>query len=624
MNNKDEEIEILSFDDDTPLSEKTEVLALSADIEVSNEIDEMLDFFDIEKKDNDEQKQNINIINEINNVEDNTKIELDSSKEKLEEYTPSIKDFNIKSARTRKIVHKAMLYVVIIMLLGFEFFINKTGDILNDLRVYASDFKPIRIVQNEKYGYIDSYGKKLVNPKYIYAEEFIGGYAIVKNSSNLPLIIDKGGKEVVSSGKYFSIYRAKEDIIVSKVEKEKLKYAILDKNLKNKTKFIYDLISYDGNIYTFTKDNTVGIINESGKEIYTYKLTDSDDKKIDVNIPEFTSDKFERYGVVTVNSSSQIINLNSGKEITKPTLNEIVAEENNVFYEKLPSGNKRYIYIQNNEVILESDNYVSLSISSLDSGVLKAVNSSYKYEYISVSTKEQLKKNLDEKNVYESDSYFIYKEHNYKNNKDEFVIIKDGEKYKTIEANFEIYKSFVNGIAIIKYDDETYGYLNNDGNIISDKHFLECMEFDIYNQAVAKLESGYGVINESGKVIIDFENENIIMSPGKVKKNSISYDNIFYAVLKNGKYNLYNSKGKKVSKTNYDEVSFDENYNIVKVSSDVNDSLIVAKTNAIIDLSSSNMEYKAYENYIIIKNRYYNYEGKMIYVDNSKERLNDE
>ena len=45
---------------------------------------------------------------------------MDKFIEKLEEYKPSIKDFNIKSARTRKYVKKGMLYVIIVMLLGVQ------------------------------------------------------------------------------------------------------------------------------------------------------------------------------------------------------------------------------------------------------------------------------------------------------------------------------------------------------------------------------------------------------------------------------------------------------------------------------------------------------------------------
>ena len=38
-----------------------------------------------------------------------------------------------------------------------------------------------------------------------------------------------------------------------------------------------------------------------------------------------------------------------------------------------------------------------------------------------------------------------------------------------------------------------------------------------------------------------------------------------------------------------------------------------------INLTSFNLEYEPHENYIIIKNEYYNYKGKLIYVDKSKE-----
>lgn len=622
---KNDEIEILDFNDESSLKDKTEVLDFAADIKISNEIDEMLDFFDINEENTDEKvNQNIDIITNLND-NNNVKIELDADKQKLEEYIPSIKDFNIKSAKLRKVVYKSMLYVVIIMLLGFEMFLNKTGDILSELRVYASNIEPIRIVQNEKYGYIDYNGKKIVNPKYIYGEDFVESYAIVKNSSNLPLIIDKGGKEAVSSGKYFSLYRADKNIIVSKVTNSGLKYGMLDEKLKFKTKISYDLISYDSNVYTFVKGNTVGIINYDGNEIFRYKLSSDDDKKIIVNVSKTSSLDYEKYGVVTVNSTSQIINLNTGKVITSATLNEIVAEENNVFYEKLVNGNKRYLYIQNDEVILESDNYASLYITSLDSGVLKAIDLSYKYEFISISTKEQLKKNLDVKDVYEGDSAFIYKSYNYKRNKYEFVIVKNGKVHVTVDADFEIYKGFKNGIAIVKYSDGKYGYINSNGKFISDNHFLECMEFDSYGDAVAKLEGGYGVINKNGKTVIKFENENIIMALGNVKKASLAEDNnIFYAVLNNGKYNLYNSNAKRIDKINYDDVVFDDEYNILKVSTDMDDSLIIAKSNSKINLTSSNIGYKAYDNYILIKNEYYNYEGKMIYLDSSKGNLDNE
>lgn len=610
MKNTDEEIEMLDFE---------------ADEKVSNQIDEMLDFIDLsdvpEDTKSDEQLEKLLDSSSVSQ----TKVEIDASSEKLDEYKPSIKDFNIKNAKTKKIVKKAMLYVIIVMLLGFEFFINKTGEVLDNLRVYASNNAPIRIVQNNKYGYIDYTGKKIVNPKYSYGEEFVKGYAIVKDSSNLPLIIDKGGKEVVPTGTYFSIYRVGTDIIASKVTKKGLKYGILNANLKEKTEFKYDMISYSGDCYTYTISNAVGVINLDGRDIYRYKLTDDADKIIEVFASNVTNKEYQRYAVIKVNSSSQIININDGTVVSGATLNEVVPEENNVFYEVNSNGSKRYIYVQENKVLLESDDYTSLTISSIESGVLKALTSSYKYEFISTKTMEQIKKGLTEDNTYYGDNVFVYSDHNYKKNKDLLVMVKNGEIYKTFEEDFIIEKTFDNGIAIVKFTDGTYGYLNEEGSLISDSRFIEANSFDSYGEAICKTDGGYGVINKDGKVIIEFENEEIKMVSDIVKKKSASgSNNVFYAVKKDNKYAIYNSNGKKVNKTYYNDIVFDEKEPLFKASTDAKDMLITSEDLNIINLTSFNTEYKAYDNYIIIKNEYYNYNGKLIYVDNRIDKDSDD
>lgn len=624
MDKKNEEnIETLDFDvEEKSPKEEVEMLDFEADEKVSNEIDEMLDFIETPKREEKENKELQNLLE--SSKKDEGKIEIDASKEKLDEYVPSIKDLNIKSAKTRKIVKKSMLYIIIVMLLGFEFFINKTGEALNDLVVYASDNQPIRIVQNEKYGYIDYTGDKIVNPKYMYGENFIKGYAIVKNTSNLPLIIDKGGKEAVKTGEYFSLYRANKDIIASKVTKSGLKYGILDSNLKVKTDFKYDSISYKDGVYTYVSGNNVGLINENGKKIYTYKLTDKDNKSIEVTPCNVTNPKYQRYGVVKVNSSSLIVNLNDGTTVYPPTLNQIVPTENNVFYELASNGGKTFIYVQDNKVLLESESYTSLSIDSIETGVLKAINTSYGYEFISTKTLEQIKKNLSNEDVFYGDGIVMYNDHNFKKNTDSIVLVKNGEVYKTIESDFKIYKAFKNGIAIVKFNDETYGYINEDGNLINDQRYVEASYFDSYGDAIAKTNSGYGVVNKKGKTIIDFENEEIKMASAEVKKNSASNkNNVFYAVKKDSKFNLYNSKGKKANKTHYIDVLFNDQYPIIKVATDTKDAITITEDLTEISLTSFNMDYEAYENYIIVKNEYYNYKGKLIYVDNAKESSGD-
>ena len=612
MKKNDEKIETLDFEDNKPsLDDTVEMLDFEMDKKVSNEIDEMLDFLDVSTNDNKENEVN-ELIEKITEDKEKTKIELDADKEKLEEYKPSIKDFNIKSARTRKYVKKGMLYVIIVMLLGFEFFINKTGDALNDLVVYASDNEPIKIEQNAKYGYIDYTGDKIVNPKYLYGEDFIKGYAIVKNGSDLPLIINKGGKEVIKAGEYFSLYRANSDIIASKVTKDGLKYGILNSNLKEKTPFKYDIISYKNGVYSYVLDNDVGLINEEGKKIYTYKLTDRDDKGIDVTP---SSDNYQRYGVVKVNKTSLIVNLKDGKVISSPTLNEIVPEENNVFYEVIASGSKRYMYVEDNKIILESETYNSVSIPSIKTGILKAINNSFKYEFISTKTQNEIKKDLSDNNSFYGDNVFIYTDYDTRKRTSTINLVRNGEVYKTITNDFEVYKPYKNGFAIIKYKDGTYGYLNENGDLLNDTHYVEVGEFDSYGDAIAKTENGYGVINKDGKTIINFENSEIKMAQSNVKLKSLANrNNVFYAVRKESGYRLYNNKGKRFNNTIYNDVAFDENYPILKLSTEEKDALITTEDKYEIGLTSFNTDYEAHENYIIIKNEYYNYKGKLIYT----------
>lgn len=615
MNKNDEEIETLDFEDNKPsLDDTVEMLDFEMDKKVSNEIDEMLDFLDIAPKSDDENKAS-ELIEKITEDKEKTKIELDADKGKLEEYTPSIKDFNIKNAKVRKYVKKGMLYVIIVMLLGFEFFINKTGDTLNDLVVYASDNEPIKIEQNAKYGYIDYTGDKIVNPKYLYGEDFIKGYAIVKNGSDLPLIINKGGKEVIKAGEYFSLYRANSDIIASKVTKDGLKYGILDSNLKEKTPFKYDVISYKNGVYSYVLENDVGLINEDGKKIYTYKLTDRDDKGIDVTPSNVTSDNYQRYGVVKVNKTSLIVNLKDGKVVSSPTLNEIVPEENNTFYEVIASGSKRYMYVEDNKIILESETYNSLSIPSIKTGILKAINNSFKYEYISTKTQNQIKKDLSDSNSFYGDNIFMYTDYDSKKRVNTINLVKEGVVFKTISPDFEVYKPYKNGFAIIKYKDGTYGYLNENGDLLNDTHYIEAGEFDSYGDAIAKTENGYGVINKDGKTIINFENSEIKMASSNVKFASIvNRNNVFYAVRKDSQYLLYNNKGKKFSNLHYNNVEFNNNYPLIKVATDEKDVILITNDKLEIGLTSFNTDYEAHKNYIIIKNEYYNYKGKLIYT----------
>lgn len=605
---KDEE-EILDFDSDSSVE------TLSLDEEVSNKIDEMLDFFDEDIKKNKEEN-NKNLEELLDKVSDDKKEFINVDIEKLDEYTPSIRDFNIKSLKTKKIVGKVMIYTIIVMLFCFEFFLTKTGKILNNIKVYASDIKPIKITQNRKFGYIDYTGNVLVNPKYDFAGDYVNGYAIVKNSSNLPLIIDKGGKEAVKTGKYFSLNRASNNIIASKITNSGLKYGILNADLKVITEFMYDSIDFYDDIFLYKKENEVGLINNDGKIIYKYKLTDNVDKNIKINISKQTAENSKDiYAVLEINSSYKIVNVQTGFEVTKPTLNKIKPLENNVFKEETNNGNN-YIYVKDDKVTFESSQYELLSIESDKVGILKALKSNSNYDLISTSTSKIIKENVKDTEFYYGDSVLVYVDYDFRKNKNTIHMIRDGAEYKQVLADFTVEKPFKNGACIIRYNDNTFGYMDTDGKIITDKHFIEVNSFDFFGEAIAKTNDGYGVINKSGKEIISFDNIDLKMVGENVKKNSASLtNNVFYAVKKDNRYALYNKNGKRYDNKYYNDVLFDNDYNIVKVSSDLYDMIIFPSTKKSINITSFNTEYKAYSDYIIIKNEYYNYKGKLIYVD---------
>ena len=597
MNN--DEFETLDFDDFD--SETNDIETLDIDEEVSNSIDEVLDAsFPTEKK----KKNNNNIFNNLNNSE-------------LDTYVPSIKDFNIKSAKTKKVVKKAMLYTIIFMLFTFEFFINKAGDTLNDLRVYASSNNPIMIIKNYKYGFIDHTGMVLSNTKYSYAENYINGYAIVKDENNLPLIIDKGGKEVVNIGDYFSMHRAGDDIIVSKTTKKGLKYGILRSDLKQVVDFKYDTISYENGIITFVNNNYAGIINKDYKEIYKFKLNENDSKNISI-VPSYIDGTNDfTYAAMTLNKSSQIINVKNGNIITQPTLNKLVPLDNNVFYEEKGNIDKEYYYINNDKIVIDSIDYNSLEMPSLKAGVLKAFTKSFKYEVLANKTGEIID-DLTVSDSYFGDDAFIYK--TYDDGNEVYKIVKDGEISATIDGIKGIKKGYKNGFAIVVYDDDTYGYVDVNGNLLNEEHYSSAYSFDEYGEAICKKDNKYGVINKNNKVIMDFEYKLIKSAPSNYKKNTSNDSNtVFYTAIEENYYKLYNKNGKKINNSNYSNVIFDKDYGFVKLSSNTGDSLLITSSLYKIPIDSMSTKYEAYDNYVIVNDKYYNLKGKVIYVLNNSK-----
>lgn len=97
-----EEIETLDFEfEDETLHQTVEMLDFESDIEVSNQIDEMLDFIDVSEPKKNSQNKELDKLLEVSSNKGS--IEIEASKEKLDEYKPSLKDFNIKMLKQEKL-----------------------------------------------------------------------------------------------------------------------------------------------------------------------------------------------------------------------------------------------------------------------------------------------------------------------------------------------------------------------------------------------------------------------------------------------------------------------------------------------------------------------------------------
>lgn len=119
--------------------------------------------------------------------------------------------------------------------------------------------------------------------------------------------------------------------------------------------------------------------------------------------------------------------------------------------------------------------------------------------------------------------------------------------------------------------------------------------------------------------MLDFKYKEIKMVNDEIKKKTRFDENVFYAAKEDTRYAIYNSDGKRVNKTYYNDVIFDEDYPVFKASTDKYDYIITSKELGKITLASFNKEYSVYENYIVVDNNYYNYNGKLIYESNNRK-----
>lgn len=312
---------------------------------------------------------------------------------------------NLKKKTKKSLPMPIIIAVICLLVVGLLFLIfgNKDNKYIN----YIFDANmPIPIEKNGLYGYISATdGKELIPAKYTNAKQFYGNYAVtelVEKGSTKYYVIDKKGREKISSDSRIN-YIAEYGLYI-------IDNKLYSNNLKRLTDDSMEVSYRDFGFCSYTKynkDKTAiegGILNSSGKKVFTYKFKDSENF-FTCTISEADERLGENYAKVNVdNQKYAIVNLKNGKKICDFTENSIIVEENNIF-KILSNTEKKIICVVKDKIVYETTDSVDISYYDIDKKIIQIYDSnkdySNKYSYYDISKKSFLQSKPEREN-YES------------------------------------------------------------------------------------------------------------------------------------------------------------------------------------------------------------------------------
>ena len=527
------------------------------------------------------------------------------SKEFIEKDAKSIFDKNIFALK-----HKSILLPVIAFIfasaLGIYIFITSS---------HAKTVNLIKIVESNKVGYMDSDGTIVVKAKYLSGTEFYNGFSIVKNDNNLYCVLNGKGVFEVPCGNYTYIGLYDGRYVASKITSSGLKQAMLDKNLDNITKFKYDNISYINNgIFTFKRDETVGVLNGEGKEIYSFKVDEVDDKNISVEVSN--SNTNDKYAKIKVNDSTTIINVNTGKEVYKYTLNEVSVLDNNVFsIRDLEKENNTYIYIEDDEIKFLTNNYKYVRIDDYNSNIAICIKPDTKVDYINLDNQEMINKN-ENNEYYYNDGIIVEKTHDFNLNTDVYNIMNATGKLGSFSGTKPVDNLFYNGMLKVIVFENKYNFINTKGKTISNKTYDYADNFEENGYAVVANNEKYGILDTKSNEVVSLSYNKVEQLDKDLYKTLKSkYDiELFVYTDENNKKGFVTNKNKEYINAMYSSFEVvDDDYPFVKAFYGSEPVLLNLVNKKEINIESED-DIRIKDNYVIVNGKYYNYSGKLIYT----------
>ena len=428
-------------------------------------------------------------------------------------------------------------------------------------------------------------------------------------------MIDSSGDTEIKFGNIFSATLYDDRYIVSKFTNEGLKMGLMDSDLNEVTRFKYDNLSYSkSGVFMYTIDDTMGIMNKSGKELYSYKVDEVDDRNISVEVSTITNDSSSKYAKIKINDSSTIINTQTGKEEYNYTLEDIRVLDNNVFYIKNDEGNNKYFVIKDDKVIFKTDEYKRIRIEDIDSNIAIAIKEDASIDYINLITGQKINVDGNIKYTY-SDGVVLQEMYNFSTNKNEYTVLTPKKTLSMFYDVNPVDDKFVNGYMKIITKNNKYSFISKKGKIITNKEYDEISDFNKNGYAMVCNDGLCGVIDTDGKEIISLKYDSIEFLDDDLFNNinDITNQKLFIYSIDN-KYGIINSKEKELIKNIYDEFNVvTTKYPIIKAKYNGQDILVNLTTFKDLSINITD-ETEIYENYIISSGSYYNYNGDLIYT----------
>lgn len=334
------------------------------------------------------------------------------------------------------------------------------------------------VVQNKtedgyRYGYLDKNGKEVLEIKYNEIQRITD----IKENKDAYLLTSKNGKYGVTQNKKVIIENSYEEIEYNKTSKifivqKNSKQGVISQEGKEILPIEYDYILCTGNKITTKKDEIVEIYNTKGE-----KQSSKYDNILDTGNEEYiiTIDNNDQFGVI--NKNGQTLIKNEYQYIEYAFANYFIVTQDG----------KVGVINTNNEIKIKP-NYDTIQRVK-DKEILQAITSNTNtIEMYNNKIEKQV--SIKEAVLYSYDNYIK-------------LVSNNDMKYLDNNGNIISNKELLQNNKLFSYNKEgKWGFTNKEGNIIVEPKYDIVTEFNSYGFAGIKENDKWGVIDEQGKVIV--------------------------------------------------------------------------------------------------------------------------